>query len=813
MKVNEFFNFNDSKKENIISHLTKLNIPESSYVINKDYTVDLKKSILIVNNLLEECPVKFNIAEENFIWHYSNLKNLKNFPNVVKGNLVVVSNKLTTLEGSPVITVGKVFNCSHNNLKNLNGSPKFVNSFHCTFCNLGSLIGAPTNITKDFICSDNNLTSLKSSILSIGNTLDCSYNKLNNLIDMPLCEKIKYDGNILSKDIQYHINFPDFKIDDKIIYNKENSKFDGMKGEIFFIEDGSSEDPEIKYQIKFKKVDNLDNPNIDTDKTILHIEKQYIHKIKNPLKDIANTLDDDTKEDLKLGDSIYYVHNKNNYEGIVKKIENDGLVQVEFKSTEGNNLLYYVHKNNLIYKKSKIEKQKIYNPIKDQFKIGDNVVYLDPGGRYDGWEGTISTISYLHNGTHYSINLKSGSISAYVSGVSSKKLEKLNKKTEYQKSEIPKINNFKLHDKILYIKKNSNDYGCKGSIIFINNYRENNYDISIIDNYDISIIDSYGKVKRINFVEADEIKKQIEKFKKGDKIVYDNPNDKQFNKRIGAVKYAGKNDKYKIIFNVDDSVVMVTNVDYDSLVSYEPNIDLSINDDIIYTKIDSPYYSCFGTIISYSVVNDTYDIQINSKDNKNIKIKNIKSFNLEKQPPKRKFRVGDIIRYTNNNSEYNGFRGVVNKRLNKNRYDVTLTNEDKTKNISILTISDYLILLGESKETEDLKYGQKIIYKKLDSVYNNKTGEFKGVRTDGKYELELNNPSIRLWVDSEFVFPTYEDEMKTIDVSTTVDINKKKKKKKIEENKPPVLVYNRRNMVKKSGRKPMPQPDITVNED
>lgn len=786
MEINEIFNFSDQKKKDIIAILTKMQIPSNSYTINKDYTVDTTRDVSIFNKNYEECPVVFNNANGNFIWHYSKIKSLKNFPVNVEGNLTVMSNKITSLENSTVNEVKGTFNISNNKLKNLKGGPKCVGNIVCVSCGLESLDGSPIEVRGDFTCSNNNLTSVKSSTFYIGGTFDCSNNKLKNLIDLPLCSKIKYDGNSL-QDTQLELVFPEFQINDDVIYKKEGSKYNNLKGRISSIEDGSSEDPDEKYQIAFYPP--------ESDKTIIHIDKKYIEKIE---KSTVNR----KKEDLSIGTEVVYLHKEKKYFGIIREELSNGLLNVEFKSSDGEKLMYIAHKNNL---KIKFKKIVSYPSKVEEYNCSDHIIYLDPGGEFDEKEGTISSISYLKSGTVYNIKIKDNNgADRWIRDVKPEKLERapISKDIPETKTEIPKENIFKLTDKIIYVKRGDVDNNCRGTIVFVNTYQKD---------YDISIVDHLGHIKRVNFVNPKNIKRFIEKFEKGDKIIYDNPSDKQFNKRIGAIKSVNKDKKYTVIFNIDGKLTTIIDVESTSLIKFEPIDDISVNDDIIYTKIDSNYYMCKGCVTSYSISDDTYEIQIISKDNKRIKIKKAKLQNIEKQPPKREFKKGDIIRYVNNRSPYEGYEGIVDKKISKDKYDITL--KKGTTYVYLVTLSEHLVLLEESKETIELKYGQSIIYKKSDSKYNNRTGTFKGIRSDGQYELELpysaGDPYVKLFVDGEYVFPHEE----TKNTTTYIVGNRKKKKKEKEEPRPPVLVYNRRNVARKAGKRNLPDPDEIINKD
>ena len=79
----------------------------------------------------------------------------------VTGDFNCGLNDLTSLKGCPH-TVGGNFYCGRNNLTNLEGAPKKVinGGFFCRYSNLTSLKG-PHTIHNNFWCSNNPLTSLE----------------------------------------------------------------------------------------------------------------------------------------------------------------------------------------------------------------------------------------------------------------------------------------------------------------------------------------------------------------------------------------------------------------------------------------------------------------------------------------------------------------------------------------------------------------------------------------------------------------------------------------------------------------------------
>ena len=78
----------------------------------------------------------------------------------VSGNFFCYNNKLTSLEGCPDV-VNNAFYCYNNRLTSLLGCPKKVGDFSCGGNLLTSLEGCPIEVSGDFSCNDNRLTSLE----------------------------------------------------------------------------------------------------------------------------------------------------------------------------------------------------------------------------------------------------------------------------------------------------------------------------------------------------------------------------------------------------------------------------------------------------------------------------------------------------------------------------------------------------------------------------------------------------------------------------------------------------------------------------
>lgn len=125
------------------------------------------------------------VAGDINLWN----KNLSQLPDlsmvVVQGNFICDNNDLTSLKGAPR-SVGGNFSCNHNQLKDLQGAPKTVGGyFSCTHNQLADLYGAPQNVGGGFWCAYNNLMSLHGAPVSVGGDFECYANRLSSLQGAP----------------------------------------------------------------------------------------------------------------------------------------------------------------------------------------------------------------------------------------------------------------------------------------------------------------------------------------------------------------------------------------------------------------------------------------------------------------------------------------------------------------------------------------------------------------------------------------------------------------------------------------------------
>jgi len=134
--------------------------------------------------------IKFGTVTGHFDCSYNNLTNLEGAPIYVGGDFDCSYNNLTSLAGAPQEVGGK-FSCIDNNLTSLIGSPRRVKrNFHCSYNKIPNLEGAPMYVGGDFWCSDSpndrHIESLHGAEeCIIRGDFDCHYNKLKDLKGAP----------------------------------------------------------------------------------------------------------------------------------------------------------------------------------------------------------------------------------------------------------------------------------------------------------------------------------------------------------------------------------------------------------------------------------------------------------------------------------------------------------------------------------------------------------------------------------------------------------------------------------------------------
>jgi hypothetical protein len=131
-----------------------------NWTLNPDGTVDVDGDVDLCNEL-SKLPLKFGRVTGYFWCSYNQLTSLEGCPTEISGDFDCSYNQLTSLEGCPT-EIGGDFWCQNNKLTSLEGCPKEIRGdFLCHNNKLTSLEGCPTEIGGDFWCYVNQLTSLK----------------------------------------------------------------------------------------------------------------------------------------------------------------------------------------------------------------------------------------------------------------------------------------------------------------------------------------------------------------------------------------------------------------------------------------------------------------------------------------------------------------------------------------------------------------------------------------------------------------------------------------------------------------------------
>ena len=123
-------------REEVVEVCEKYEI--ENYIINDDLSIDVDSDISITFQSLEYLPIKFNYVSGSFDCDHNKLKSLEGSPQTVDGNFFCQHNELKTLKGSPQ-TVVRLFDCSFNKLTDLEYFPE-VNGSVIIYGNIVNLL-------------------------------------------------------------------------------------------------------------------------------------------------------------------------------------------------------------------------------------------------------------------------------------------------------------------------------------------------------------------------------------------------------------------------------------------------------------------------------------------------------------------------------------------------------------------------------------------------------------------------------------------------------------------------------------------------
>lgn len=157
-----------------------------NYTVSANLMINVNGNVNLRNKLEEESlPVKFEKVNGYFDIADNSLGSLVGCPEIVLKDFDCSNNNLTSLFGSPNSVSD--FNCSNNKLRSLSYAPKEIEGFfNCSNNLLTSIEGSPRNILGYFKCTNNQILSLKGSPQHIKNYFDCSNNKITSLKDGPM---------------------------------------------------------------------------------------------------------------------------------------------------------------------------------------------------------------------------------------------------------------------------------------------------------------------------------------------------------------------------------------------------------------------------------------------------------------------------------------------------------------------------------------------------------------------------------------------------------------------------------------------------
>jgi hypothetical protein len=142
----------------------------SNYNINDNGTVDVHDGVNLTLRGLYKMPIQFGVVYGYFNCNHNSLSSLEGSPVKLGGGFLCGSNNLITLDGLNILRVNEYFYCSNNQLISLKGCPMYVEGdFNCSTNNLTTLEYGPEEVTGTFWCNYNsNLTYDKRFVKKYG---------------------------------------------------------------------------------------------------------------------------------------------------------------------------------------------------------------------------------------------------------------------------------------------------------------------------------------------------------------------------------------------------------------------------------------------------------------------------------------------------------------------------------------------------------------------------------------------------------------------------------------------------------------------
>ena len=173
-------------KDDVISFLEERGAKETGFDKEKAEDFFKRASVEEINKVLRVLPDGYELDCDVDL-SKRGLTELPDFSKIiVGGNFLCDNNQLTTLRGAPR-KVGGEFNCSSNLLESLEGGPQEVGLvFDCSQNQLITLEGAPRKVGGVFNCSHNLIFSLKGAPEKVDGDFNCSNNLIFSLDEVPI---------------------------------------------------------------------------------------------------------------------------------------------------------------------------------------------------------------------------------------------------------------------------------------------------------------------------------------------------------------------------------------------------------------------------------------------------------------------------------------------------------------------------------------------------------------------------------------------------------------------------------------------------
>lgn len=204
------------------------------YSIDDNLIVNVDGDVILEKRNIHYFPFQFGIVDGVFDCSHNELTSLWGSPKEVKYGFNFSYNKLKSLEHTPLIVNG-TYDAHNNEIENLDFLPIRFESLNLKNNKLTSLKGLPDIINGFLDVSNNQLTTFDATTKKINGFFDCSKNKIHTLDNFPDVEVILIltNNNLKLEDIYQlknsfstiyleHLYFEDIanNLDIKLNYSK-----------------------------------------------------------------------------------------------------------------------------------------------------------------------------------------------------------------------------------------------------------------------------------------------------------------------------------------------------------------------------------------------------------------------------------------------------------------------------------------------------------------------------------------------------------------------------------------------------------------